>query len=474
MFRKWMSVILSLLLAAALPLTALADTQHTLSVVPGDMLASEEAVADLLDALALRITEGEKSGALSVMLNDQVIVTAGLTADATGLYAASGLLGEDVLYVTWDDGFAMLNDLLAGSMAQAGADEDVQKGLEATLAEVKNAIVSAIAAGNLPAAQSAVPVAMEESLKLVQEMFPDDPAMVDYIKGLYDEMTIEDGSFADEDRDTADQKYRMVMDESDLVAICDTNYMKSIITEAMAVEMADASEAEIAEAAEKMLDEVRKIYEESGLEMIMEMYTLDAGQTLVGMEMIMNMSVDATESGEEGNTGMQMAAEYDRLTDENGVSHQASAAMAADLSMVEVSFDLYRANSGKSAGMLGMLADGEEVVVLYEAEQKAADTRERSFDLYFRSNATSILTPAASARPVIGIKLVTEPAPAETLAALENANAENSVDVLKLSEAEWKALGEQISLNATQILYTALSQLPTSALSLLMSSGMMQ
>jgi len=359
-------------------------------------------------------------------------------------------------------------------MAQAGADEEVQKGLEATLAEVKDAIVSAIAAGNLPAAQPAVPVAMEESLKLVQEMFPDDPAMVDYIKGLYDEMTIEDGSFADEDRDTADQKYRMVMDESDLVAICDTNYMKSIITEAMAVEMADASEAEIAEAAEKTLDEVRKIYEESGFEMIMEMYTLDAGQTLVGMEMIMNMSVDATESGEEGNTGMQMAAEYDRLTDENGVSHQASAAMAADLSMVEVSFDLYRANSGKSAGMLGMLADGEEVVVLYEAEQKAADTRERSFDLYFRSNATSILTPAASARPVIGIKLVTEPAPAETLAALENANAENSVDVLKLSEAEWKALGEQISLNATQILYTALSQLPTSALSLLMSSGMMQ
>jgi len=43
MIRKWMTTLLAMLLAMMLPLCALADTQHTLTILPGDALATEQA-----------------------------------------------------------------------------------------------------------------------------------------------------------------------------------------------------------------------------------------------------------------------------------------------------------------------------------------------------------------------------------------------------------------------------------------------
>ena len=468
MFRKWMTVFLCLMLSVMLPVTALADTQHTISVVPGALLADQTAVADLLDGLALRVTEGESSGALTVLLNNQPMVTLGLKADETGLYASSELLGDGVFYAPWDDCFAFLSDVLVAPMGEIGMDEAILQEMETAFAEAQNVIADALAAGPEAAVKPVAPAAMEESLKQVEAMFPDDPAMMDYVKGVYENITIEAGNFADENRDTADQKYRMAMDETDLVVLCETQYMKRALREALAVEMAGASEAELDSAVENALAEVKKFYEESGFEMVVEMYTLNAGQTLAGLDMIVNMNAEAAEQG-----AVQMAGQYDRLTEETGVSYKADAAIAAEGETVKFAFELQQADNGISEGMLGLLTDGEEAVILYRSEKKAEETYEHSFDLYLRSGATAILEPAASARPVIGLKMRTEPASAETLAALENAAAETSVDVFKLSEKQLKELTNQITLNATQLLYTALGQLPTSVLQLMMDSGMM-
>lgn len=473
MIRKWMTVLLSLLLAFALPMSAMADTQHTLSIVPGDMLASEQAIADLLDAVDLRITEGERSGALTVLMKDQALVTLGLTADTNGLYVASDVLGADVLYVTWDDAFAMLTDLMQSALVESGADEASLQAIEASMTETKNSIVTAIGAGVTVSPQVSTPATMEENLELIEQMFPNDPEMVNYIKGIYEGMTIEDGSFADEAHDTADQKYLMTMDEEDLVAICDTAYMRNMMLETLAMENPEATEEELSKATDELIAEVKKLYEESGFLLTMEMYTLDAGQTLVGLDMDVSMSLDATDAeGEQLQTGMTMTADYNRLTNAEGVSHKAETDMTVDSSTVQVAFDLFCASNGKSEGLLGMLADGEEIVVLYESENTADETCVRKADVYMRSGATAILEPSASARPVIGFVVTTEPAPAETLAALENANADNSVNVLKLSDAEMQALGNQIVTNAVQLFYNALGQLPTSTMNLLMSSGM--
>ena len=56
----------------------------------------------------------------------------------------------------------------------------------------------------------------------------------------------------------------------------------------------------------------------------------------------------------------------------------------------------------------------------------------------------------------------------EALAKLENADSNNSVNVMKLSAEEMEALGAEISGRAMQALYTALGKLPTSTLNLFM------
>jgi len=473
MIRKWMALLLSLLLVMMLPLSALADRQHTLTVVPGELIGSQQAVVELLNVLDLRLTEGDRSGALTIMLNDQDIATLGLTADTTGLYVSSNIIGADVLYVTWEDGFAFLTDQVMIRLKEQGIDQATMQAIETTLEDAKAAIVAGIGAGTAVVAQPATPATIEESMAMVEEMFPGDEQMAAYIKSLYEDISVEAGVFASEKRDTADQKYRMTMDEADLLTLCETEYMRNMVMEQLAAQNQQATEAELKAAADEVMAEVKALYEESGFEMIMEMYTQDAGQALVGVDMIMNMSLDAGEvEGEKLQTSMQMAAVYDRLTDENGVSYKATAGIAADSSKAEFSFNLNKGNNGVSEGMLGVLAEGEEIVITYEAENIAPDTRVRGAALYMRSGANAILEPAASDRPMISFVLKSEPADESVLNALDTARPETSVNVMKLSDEAMQALGNQIMANGMQVLYTALGQLPTSVLTMVMNLSM--
>ena len=54
MLRKLLSSILCVLLAVMLPLCAFAATEGTLTIIPGDELASNTMIKDLCDALAFK------------------------------------------------------------------------------------------------------------------------------------------------------------------------------------------------------------------------------------------------------------------------------------------------------------------------------------------------------------------------------------------------------------------------------------
>ena len=78
MTRKLITTLLCLVLAVALPLAALADTRHTLTLIPGDDLSAVPAIADLCDALSLTLTKGEKSGGLTLSVGGEDIATVAL------------------------------------------------------------------------------------------------------------------------------------------------------------------------------------------------------------------------------------------------------------------------------------------------------------------------------------------------------------------------------------------------------------
>lgn len=469
MLRKWMTMLLALMLAFMLPVTALADRQYTLTVIPGDLLASEQIIADLCQTTAIRLTKGERSGALTLVMNGEPMATIGLSADDTGLYAASADLLEDVLYVSWDDLFALMADGMMAMYEEAGMDDAALQAVTASVDSAKTGISSLFTETVSDKPYSAE--TMEESLQSVEEIFPDDPAMVAFVNGLEDNIVIEEGQFTSDVHDTADGKIVFTMDGKDLADLFDTDYMRSMMMEVAAAGGEEMTEAEVREFAAEMCEMLKKLYAESDFAMIMEMFTANEGEALVGVDMDMHMNIDTQLEGEQMKASMTMNADYNRLSGSNGISHEAAASLTVDGEAIAAEFTMLDGADGADKCMLGFLVDGEELVITYRATAPENAVRERRVAVYLRSGATAILEPAASDRPIIGFKLVSEPAPEEVLAALENASEANSVNVLKLSEEEMQQMLTKVLSSGEQIYYNILGALPTSVLNLLAESG---
>lgn len=468
MIRKWLTVLLSLLLAMALPLAALADTQHTLTIIPGDDMAAIPAVADLFDVLSLTVTPGEKAGALTLTVADTDIATIAMSADTTGLYVQSALLSDDVLYVTWDDAFAFLTQVMIAGMEAEGekVDAATREALETGMEQYKTALLSSL--GSAEAAASFSPTTREEAMEMVSKMFKDDPKMMEYVEGIYDKMVVEDGSFTDDERDPADQKYSITLNKEDLLKVCDSNYMRDLMTSTISSTDSSLSEAEVAKKVDDALAEVRKMYSEGEFQMDMTMYTADAGETLIGMEMGMNMKI----SDGDDTVAMTMNLNYDRLTSEAGVSHKGDMSMVVDDDdAVQLLLDLNKGRDGITTGLAGMMVDDEALTVTLNAKPIGNDGRERTAALYLREDATAIIAPAASERPVITFKVTSGPAAGDKLSAIEKATPDTSVNVMKLSAEEMQTLVTDISGRCMQALYTAMGKLPASVLNTLFSTG---
>lgn len=466
MIRKWLTVLLSLLLALALPLAALADTQHTLTITPGDMLASEPAIADLFDAISFTVTPGEKSGAMTLTVGEADIATIALSADTTGLYVQSNLLSDDVLYVTWDDAFAFLTQAMIAGMEAEGEEVDAatREALETAMQQYKTAVLASLSGANNTAFTSNT---REEAMEMLSEMFGDDPKMVDYVNGIYDKMIVEDGEFQDDERDTADQKYSLTMGKEDLLKVCESNYVRDTLTSTLSSSDPSLSEAEVSKEVDEAIEEIRKMYSEGEFQMDMAVYTADAGETLLGMEMGMNMKMT---SGDES-VIMAMNINYDRLTSDTGISHKGDMSIVVDEDdSVQLLLDLNKGNDGITTGLAGMMVDGAAITVTLDAKPVGTDARERVAAIYMRDNASAIIAPAASERPLISFKLVSGPAAGDKLAVIEKATPDNSMNVMKLSDEEMEALITEIGGRSMQALYTALGALPASVLNLLSST----
>ena len=256
MTRKLITTLLCLVLAVALPLAALADTRHTLTLIPGDDLSAVPAIADLCDALSLTLTKGEKSGGLTLSVGGEDIATVALGADSTGLYVQSTLLGDDVYYVNWDDGFAYVSNLVMEIAEANGMETDA--GMAATLKNTldlyKPKIVETLGAAGY-AGSSTVTGTLDsamndrEALKeLIQESFPDDPDMVAVYEHLFDNMTLEEGEFTDPERDPATRHMSMVLTSEDMADMCDTQYMRGVMEMTLKSQNPELGEEELSAA----------------------------------------------------------------------------------------------------------------------------------------------------------------------------------------------------------------------------------
>ena len=477
MIQKMIKV-LCLVLALALPLAATAETQHILKIIPGDELASEEMVKDVLDILSLTLTEGTgKSGALTLTLNDTDVATLALGADETGLYVQSNLLSDDVLYVTWEDVSAFLADMMKAAVEARAraydveANEEVVAALEEAMAQYKKQMTAAIAIAAENKDDAMTVKTPEEISAMAEKLFEDDPEMATFIKEIYDNMTVEEGDFSDDARDPATQKYTMSMTGEDYAAICDTAYMRSMVKSIVSQNDAGLEGDELEAETDKLLDGVRKIYEESDIAMTITVYSADEGRDVVGMEMGMSMAVTEEDTGDEEPETVKVAMNmnYDRLTGENGPAYTADLSMeVSDQNMMQMTFGLLKGKDGVSDGMLAALANHTQITFLYHGENKG-DKRIRSLAIYGRNGATAITEPAAAERPVITFQLTSGEGGSGLLSDIEKATPDTAVNVMKLSVDEMQDLAVDVQTRAMQALFTALGQMPASVQQLFIS-----
>ena len=174
MTRKLITTLLCLILAVALPLAALADTRHTLTILPGDDLAAIPAFEDFCEALSVTLTTGEKSGGLTIGIGGEEIATVALGA------VHSDLLSDDVLYLTWDDGFAFVADQMKEAVKREAeargteVDQGALDTIDTALSLYKNQIVTALGAGGL-AAKPSVTTDLDEARAMIEEAFQESP-----------------------------------------------------------------------------------------------------------------------------------------------------------------------------------------------------------------------------------------------------------------------------------------------------------
>lgn len=464
MIRKLITTLLCLLLTAALPLAALADTQHELEIIPGDAIAALPPASDLCEALGLTFTRGEKSAAFTLNISDTQIATVALGADMDGLYVQSSLLGDDVFYVDWDEGFDFIEDLfkatLEGQAAAGGTevDEAAIEAVEQMLEAYKQQIMLAVAAGADGMTRGMISVdTPEEMMEKIGKIFDDDDGMLDFYAGLLEKITFEEGEFKDDERDTATIHMSMTLTGEDMAGVCDTQYMRNAMEMALKAENPTLEGEALDAMVEEALEEARKVYEDGNISIVLNVYAADGGETIVGIDMGMAMSVAGEKPAQAG-----FNMNYDRLTGEDGVNHRADVSITADgEELGQIAFRLDRGADGVSEGFLAMLVQSQQITFVYHGHNEE-DQRLRTLDIYARDKATAIIEPAASDRPVIGFSLTSGQVESSVLDQIDDATPDTAVDILKLSAQERKTLAADIQTRVIQAVFTAVDNLPES------------
>ena len=490
--NKLLAVLLALLLCALLPLGALAATEYSFQLIPGDDMASVDAVKDLFDALTVRFLKGETSGMLTLSLSGEDVFSAAARMTGDGLYLDSAILGDKPVYASAEDIGQVLTQL-------ASADETMDA---ETVSQIKPMIAQLFSQAGMmselkgtalaePSVTLPTEIVSNEELRAqLQKAFADDEVMADYVLGILDRAEITEGSFTSDAHDPATQSMKITLNKDDVAKLQSSSTVQKMLTNSGSM-----TEEEAAAELKKAMDNMEK------MDVVMTLYADDSH--LVALEMTMDSAMNVTDDdGETEKESVQMNAAYNRLTKDGVVNHSATMMLGedgeteADLAFVLTAKDgsytldgamnevddgkeepmltvkgVFSSVDGKSDGWLAMLADETQLTVTCSGSAEG-DQTERLISAYVRENAVAITELAASERPLFSLRMLTaENADDSALKTVESATAESALQPLQMSDEECTDYITSISTNATQVLYTVLSKLPSSVIELLTASG---
>ncbi|MBQ8150730.1 MAG: hypothetical protein IJ041_09460 [Clostridia bacterium] len=499
MFRKILASVLCLMLALAMPLSSLAATDVTLKIIPGaDLAAMDENVSSIFNNLFLRVVSDDNGAMLALESNSGEIVSGAFTGDENGFYVASPLLGDRTLYFTMED--------LSAFMVQMMKDSGMS---DAELAEFE-AAMSQMTTGGMNGGMNMAALYSDDDMDLTsfndpasvnyEEIFADDPAMLQYIESMLAKMVVTEGDFTDAAHNPATTKTEMTMTSEDMALIFDSKMVKD-----MYGTMAQSAGMD----ADEFIATMKDVY--SQLNPVINMTYLSNGDELCAMEMDMVMKGDVTVElpGENGQTttetehiDMTMDMTANVLTQgETDVMDMVMNMTAGDGDKPEtLVFTMQVAENDEAdsfafvgnmkleeenimdlqgvftegeddaiKGWFAILFEGQQVTVTVEGKE-TNDVYDMVLGIGVRENAAAIVEPTWSDDAMISFAVqVKEVETPDMLKKLAAATPETSVQLLQMTEQELQNEISAISGDAMGALFTGLGNLPPELLSLLMT-----
>ena len=303
--NKLLAVLLALLLCAMLPLSAMAATEYSFQLIPGDDMASVDAIKDLFDVLTVRFLKGEGSGMLTLSLSGEDVFSAATRMTGDGLYLDSAILGDKPVYASAEDIGQVLTQL---ATADESADEEMVSQIKPMIAQLfsQAGMMNELKGTALADPSVNLPdetFNSEEMRAQIKEAFADDEAMADYVLGILDRAEITEGSFTSEAHDPATQSIKITLTKDDVATLQSSTTVQKMLTDSGSM-----TEEEAAAELKKAMDNMEK------MDVVMTMYADDSH--LVALEMTMDSAMTVTDDdGEAERESVQMTAAYNRLTE---------------------------------------------------------------------------------------------------------------------------------------------------------------
>lgn len=254
--NKLLAVLLALLLCAMLPLSAMAATEYSFQLIPGDDMASVDAIKDLFDVLTVRFLKGEGSGMLTLSLSGEDVFSAATRMTGDGLYLDSAILGDKPVYASAEDIGQMLTQL---ATADEGADEEIVSQIKPMIAQLFSQAGMMNELKETALADPSVNLPdetfnSEEMRAQIKEAFADDEAMADYVLGILDRAEITEGSFTSEAHDPATQSIKITLTKDDVATLQSSTTVQKMLTDSGSM-----TEEEAAAELKKAMDNMEKM-----------------------------------------------------------------------------------------------------------------------------------------------------------------------------------------------------------------------
>lgn len=387
---KSLACLVCTLLLLTLPLSSLAQSPSaswldeawatgepvgmTLTFIPGEALKAIPAVADLLEALSLRLVAQEDNlFSLDLLVSGQEALSFSCRAEENGCYLQSQALGDQILYFSWED---MASQLMpegeaASPFAQAepGASSPAQAEVPAPLLELYEALGI-----DITGPDAVDPNAWMDVYRFLG--FGED--IIQLEAELLSKAVVTPGEFTDPSHDPAIVKYETFMTEKEFTAVCQTPFIRYVLSEYITWMDPTLTPQEVSEATQQELDELSAAIENSSFTFTCT--SLYARDGLVFQDSPYSLSLTPPD-GSQGRV-VDMPITYRRLTTGDVRTHSFQTKLSLDHAD-QWELDATLMEQGEDLTYKVILDDFMDTLVLLEGNIQAA---EEAFSLFAAVN----------------------------------------------------------------------------------------